>query len=111
MSEMLRVGVLGGAFTVIQESDGRLHALWYGKPWRDLTGDNLVLGLASNLERERDRLTNTEILMFVAGWQGGTVGQLAEALQTTVKDILEAGHDRMAELCRAAQQYRNSQPR
>lgn len=48
-------------------------------------------------------LTNTEILFFVLGYQGGTVHQLAQELDTTVSDILEADYNRMQLLCRKAQ--------
>lgn len=57
--------------------------------------------------KERERLakplTNTEILCFVLGWQGGTVHQVAKALEVEVQYILDANHDQMLDLCRKAQ--------
>jgi hypothetical protein len=51
-------------------------------------------------------MSNTEILCFVLGWQGGTVHQTAERLGVTTDDILNATPERMRELCRLAQQRR-----
>ena len=48
-------------------------------------------------------LSNTEILCFVIGWQGGTIHQLARALDVTNRLILEATYDDMQWLCRQAQ--------
>lgn len=48
-------------------------------------------------------LTNTHILCFVLGWQGGTVHQVAQELGVTTSDIIDAGDARMGELCRVAQ--------
>lgn len=47
---------------------------------------------------------NTFALCFALGWQGGTVHQVAETLETTVQDILTADEDRMGVLLRLAQQ-------
>jgi hypothetical protein len=51
-------------------------------------------------------LTNTAVLCFVLGWQGGTVFQVAEALRCDTDDILEADYDGMGILCRRAQTVR-----
>jgi len=53
------------------------------------------------------RLSNTEILMFVRGWQGGTVDQIAAELGVTTLDIINADYDRMQDLMRLAQSKRN----
>jgi len=52
---MKRVEVDGGKYTVLlpDQEDERFEALRVGLPWRDLTGDKLVLALASELA-ERD---------------------------------------------------------
>lgn len=41
-----RVDLEGGKCTVVMPNNGGLHALRYGEPWRDLTGDKLVYALA-----------------------------------------------------------------
>ena len=55
-------------------------------------------------KRSISTLSNTEILCFVLGWQGGTVHQVAEILHVEIAAILDADHDQMHTLCRAAQQ-------
>lgn len=55
----------------------------------------------------RQRLSNTEILMFIRGWQGGTVYQIATELGVTTLDIVNADYDRMQDLMRLAQSKRN----
>ena len=61
----------------------------------------------------RCELTNTEVLMFATGWQGGTVHMLAaelfpdENISAGVSRIQEAGYEEMQKLCRLAQQRRN----
>ena len=58
-------------------------------------------------------LTNAEVLMFITGWQGGTVHMLAaelfpdENISAGVSRIQEAGYEEMQKLCRLAQQRRN----
>lgn len=47
------VVVDGGKYTVVIPANGGLHALRYGEPWRDLTGDNLVFNLAWELNEAR----------------------------------------------------------
>lgn len=59
MSDMLRVELDGGKYTVVQDEQGRLTALRNGEPWRDLVGDNLVLALAQEVENLRKLLDNT----------------------------------------------------
>lgn len=57
----LTVSVDNGKYTVIQNDDGSLKALRYGKEWQDLTGNNLVLALAQALEAERGITKNYQI--------------------------------------------------
>lgn len=50
-------------------------------------------------------LSNTEVLCFVLGWQGGTVHQVARCLPgVSVSDILDADAEQMRYLMRLAQQ-------
>lgn len=48
-------------------------------------------------------ISNTTILLFVLGYQGGTVHQLAEELGVPTEDILDADEERMGNLMRIAQ--------
>lgn len=59
------------------------------------------------MNEESTQLTNTEILMFVIGWQGGTVHQVASAIGISVQDILDADGDRMRDYVRRAQEVKN----
>lgn len=52
------------------------------------------------------KLTNTEVLCYVLGWQGGTVHQVQQALAVRLEGILESNAEAMGELCRRAQVYR-----
>lgn len=49
----LEITVGDGKYTVVQTTDGRLLAHRNGEPWRDLTGDKLVLCLAQELDSAR----------------------------------------------------------
>lgn len=48
-------------------------------------------------------LSNTHTLCFVLGWQGGTIHQVAQVLDVTTTDIMNASEERMGQLCRIAQ--------
>ena len=52
MSDIYRVSVADGKHTVVIDG-GKLSALRYGEPWRDLAGDNLVYWLAVELKAAR----------------------------------------------------------
>lgn len=52
-------------------------------------------------------ISNLTVLMFIMGYQGGTIHQCAEHLGTTAKDILSASPSRMDDLMRQAQLFRN----
>lgn len=42
-------------YEVVMEPTGRLHALRHGDEWRDCVGDQLVLVMAMEIERLRER--------------------------------------------------------
>lgn len=54
--QRLNVSVEDGKYTVIMEANGHLHALRYGQPWQELSGNKLVYCLAAELEEARIRL-------------------------------------------------------
>lgn len=54
-------------------------------------------------EQPKQIMSNTAILCFVLGWQGGTIHQVAEELGCTTGHILDADYEVMGELCRKAQ--------
>jgi hypothetical protein len=49
---MTRIDV--SEYSVLIEDNGRMTALRYGDPWRDCTGDGLVLALTLALDRIRN---------------------------------------------------------
>lgn len=52
-----RIDVNHKKYTIIfDESTGKLSALRYNEPWRDLTGDKLIYWLAMELQEARDRI-------------------------------------------------------
>lgn len=51
----LEVTVGDGKYTIIMEDNGHLKALRYGKEWRDLVGDGMVLALAQEVQNLRDK--------------------------------------------------------
>lgn len=48
-------------------------------------------------------MTNTEILCWILGWQGGTLQQVSNELETTETVILAAEGECLRDLCRRAQ--------
>ena len=54
-------------------------------------------------------LTNTEILIFILGKQGGTVHQVAKQLGVAASEIINANYDQMQDLARAAQVCRTQE--
>ena len=59
MSE-LNVSICDGKYTVIQEPSGETRVLRYGEEWRDVTGDNVICGLAWELQESRERIKRLE---------------------------------------------------
>lgn len=54
-----------------------------------------------------NKFSNLEILCFILGWQGGTIYQVAEKLEVTPIQILNASEDRLKKLVRIAQHKRS----
>ena len=63
-------------------------------------------GAVNNMSHQT--VGNTEILMFIIGWQGGTIHQLADAMGVPTWRIMNATYDDMQDLMRLAQQKRAS---
>lgn len=55
-------------------------------------------------------MTNTETLLFVLGYQGGTIHALARELDVSTDYILNADNERMGDLCRLAQNIKRKNP-
>lgn len=63
MTDRNRIDVADGKYAVVGIEDGHLRALRHGEEWRSLTGDNLILALAQELQEARERLRGDD------GWE------------------------------------------
>lgn len=57
---LLNVSVGDGKYTVAQFTNGALHALRYGEPWRDCCGDKLIYALAAEVEALRKQIEDLQ---------------------------------------------------
>ena len=60
MSDMIKVSICDGKYTIIQDASGRTNVLRYGESWRDATGDNVVLGAAYEIDKLQSRIKRLE---------------------------------------------------
>jgi aminopeptidase-like protein len=60
VSDMIKVSICDGKYTIIQDASGRTNVLRYGYLWRDATGDNVVLGAAYEIEKLQTRIKRLE---------------------------------------------------
>lgn len=82
----LSLSVAEGKYTVQFDADGRLRCLRYGQPWRDLTGDGMVLAMAHEIERLRERLKLSNDYLK-ASWQANAlVAGMSSALIQSLND-------------------------
>ena len=58
----VNISICDGKYTVIQAPTGTTRVLRYGEEWRDVTGDNVIGGLAWELQEARDRINRLEEL-------------------------------------------------
>jgi len=84
MAKLLEVSIDGGKYKVIQESDGRLHALRYGEEWRDLVGDGLVCSMAYEIANLRE-LVSAALPDVDAGMMAHHSEKLAARMREALK--------------------------
>ena len=60
MSDMVKVSICDGKYTIIQDASGRTSVLRHGEEWRDSTGDNVILGAAYEIQKLQDRIKRLE---------------------------------------------------
>jgi len=60
MSDMIRVSICDGKYTIVQDATGRTSVLRNGEPWRDAVGDGVILGAAYEIEKLRKRVGELE---------------------------------------------------
>lgn len=54
------VSICDGKYIIIQAPTGTTRVLRYGEEWRDVTGDNVIGGLAWELQEARERIKRLE---------------------------------------------------
>lgn len=60
MREANKLSICDGKYTIVQEPDGHTKVLRYGDEWRDVTGDNVIGGLAYELTAANERIKRLE---------------------------------------------------
>jgi hypothetical protein len=55
-----KIELENGKYTILHENGNNLRALRYGKPWRTLVGDNLILAMAAEIEKLQQCLIQNE---------------------------------------------------
>lgn len=56
----MNVEIANGKYTVVQDNTGRVIALRYNEPWRDCSGNKLILALAQEVEFLREKIKLAE---------------------------------------------------
>ena len=56
----VNISICDGKYIIIQAPTGTTRVLRYGEEWRDVTGDNVIGGLAWELQEARERIKRLE---------------------------------------------------
>lgn len=70
---------------------------------QELIDTRQIHGSQYDRRKQRQNMSNTAILCFVLGWQGGTIYQVAKEIGCKTDEILDADYEAIGELCRKAQ--------
>ena len=92
----VNISICDGKYTVIQAPTGTTRVLRYGEEWRDVTGDNVIGGLAWELQEARDRIKRLEEDLMDAKNQYAVLladVALYEDRGERIKRLEEAGDD------------------
>lgn len=60
MSDMVNVVICDGKYAIIQDESGSTNVLRYGEGWRNVTGDNVILGAAYEIDKLREYIKKLE---------------------------------------------------
>lgn len=60
MSDMVNVVICDGKYAIIQDESGNTNVLRYGEGWRNVTGDNVILGAAYEIDKLREHIKRLE---------------------------------------------------
>lgn len=85
-----------GKYTVRHENGTNFHALRYGEPWQDLTGDGFILALVQRIEELEAQLLNPITKLYYEAHI--TIEPIFEGELEVAKQISSLYGFRMAEL-------------
>ena len=60
MSDMVNVVICDGKYAIIQDESGNTNVLRYGEGWFNVTGDNVILGAAYEIDKLREHIKRLE---------------------------------------------------
>jgi hypothetical protein len=63
----MRINLNDKKYTYVRNEDGSQSALRYGKPWRNLTGDNFIFSMAQEIEELKQRIAELEADKAIGG--------------------------------------------
>jgi len=75
------VSICDGKYIIIQAPTGTTRVLRYGEEWRDVTGDNVIGGLAWELQEARERIKRLEEAGDVLAQRSAQLGLLPMAIE------------------------------
>lgn len=56
----MNISLENDKYTINITKEGKIKVLRYGEPWRDCTGDKLILALVHEIDSLRTKLADTE---------------------------------------------------
>ena len=56
----MRINLNDKKYTYVRNEDGSQSALRYGKPWRNLTGDNFIFSMAQEIKELKQRIAELD---------------------------------------------------
>ena len=86
----VNISICDGKYTVIQAPTGTTRVLRYGEEWRDVTGDNVIGGLAWELQEARDRIKRLEELGSELRDCASRIGTVASGEASIIRRTQEA---------------------
>jgi predicted nucleic acid-binding Zn-ribbon protein len=87
----LNVTICDGKYTIIQKPTGKTRVLRYGEEWDDVTGDNLICGLARELQESRERIKQLEDELNELRSDEAGLLNYNEELERRIKRLEKAG--------------------
>lgn len=98
---LLEVELENGKYTYIQHDKGGSEVLRHGEPWRDVTGDNVILLMAYKIDEQAQRIAELKSMLaeFIRQYSpileddmqiyDSEVIEAFESMHRTAKDLLK----------------------